>query len=352
MNRIKTMFLTACMLLLLSFCAPCSAAGQGFALHLLDVGQGLSVLVEADGHCLLYDGGGANASSFVVGYLKQQGISYLDYIVASHYDDDHINGIVGALHAFGCGTVLNPDYTPDTGIYRSYRSALQENGADIVFPAPGDAYALGDASIDVIGPSSYGHPVENNNCISLSIEYGNFRFLICGDLEAEGEEELANSIADLSCDLYVVDHHGSSSSSTFYFLDHVLPNYALLSCGAGNPYGHPGAETMGRLQSLGCELYRTDKQGTIIAYSDGGSLWFNVDPCTDWGSGSLPEESENPAAGGSGTVTYVCNTNTYKFHYDYCDSVNKMAEKNKRVTTESRESLIAQGFVPCKNCCP
>ncbi len=383
----KIKFFSLCVLLFFVCTVPVCASGSDFALHMLDVGQGLSVLAEADGHYLLYDGGGAGASSFVVSYLKRQGISDLDYIIVSHYDEDHLNGIVGALHVFGCGSVLSPDYIPDTAIYRSYVSAVQENGAPVTHPLPGDTFALGNASVEILGPSSYDNPSENNNCISLCIDYEGFRFLLCGDLEADGEADLVHSGADLSCDLYVVNHHGSASSSTFYFLDRVLPNYAFLSCGADNPYGHPAAETMERLQAMDCDLYRTDRQGTVIAYSNGSSLWFSTDPCTDFSSGDLSAvyalegqgadgneasgsadgsqhtdgANENEDAGGTdgsedagsaGSITYVCNTNTYKFHYEYCDSVAKMKEKNKKITTESRDSLIAQGYVPCKNCCP
>lgn len=356
MRSAKIRILVICILFLFAGALPVHADESGFELHLLDVGQGLSVLVKADGHYLLYDGGGPRASSYVVSYLKQQGVTDLDYIIISHYDDDHLNGVVGALHVFGCGEVLAPDYVPDTDIYTSYLSAVQEKGVAVTHPKQGDIYTLGDASIEIIGPSSYDNASENNNCISVRIDYCGFRFLICGDLEAEGEEDLVNTNTDLSCDLYVVNHHGSASSSSFYFLDHILPSYVLLSCGQENSYGHPAGEVMERLQSMDCELYRTDRQGTIIACSDGGSIWFNTEPCTDWSSrDSSPEnssESENAGASVSGDITYVCNINTHKFHYPYCDSVDKMKEKNKRVTSESRDALIAQGFEPCKNCCP
>lgn len=352
MRPARFRILVICILLFFGSAVRGHADEPGFELHLLDVGQGLSVLIRADGHSLLYDGGGARTSSFVVSYLKEQGITDLDYIVVSHYDDDHLNGIVGALHVFGCGAVLAPDYTADTDIYASYLSAVQENGTAVIHPEKGEVYTLGGASIEIAGPSSCSSASENNRCISVLIDYCGFRSLICGDLEAEGEEDLVDSNADLTCDLYVVNHHGSASSSTYYFLNHVLPSCALLSCGQKNPYGHPAAEVMERLQSMNCELYRTDRQGTIVACSDGSSVWFNTEPCTDWSSGDSSSESEGAEAGAPGGITYVCNINTYKFHYAYCDSVDKMKEKNKRITSESRDVLIAQGFEPCKNCCP
>ena len=93
---------------------PVSArAEQPFELHLLDVGQGQSVLIEADEQYMLIDGGGRKTSSFVVSYLKQQGIDHFDLIALSHYDEDHMSGEIGALSVFSVGTVLLPSYEGD-----------------------------------------------------------------------------------------------------------------------------------------------------------------------------------------------------------------------------------------------
>ncbi len=392
---------------------PVFAKNTGFSFHMLDVGQGLSILVEADGHALLYDGGGGDASSFVVRYLKDEGISDLDYIVASHYDEDHLSGLVGALYAFGCGTVLAPDYVADTQIYASFQDALLQNGADVATPKQGETYSLGDAVVEVIGPAYFSHESENDDSICLCVDYHGIRFLLCGDLEAAGEGELVDSGADLSCDVYVANHHGSASSSSADFLAKALPDAVFLSCGAGNSYGHPGGETMELLQSMGCDLYRTDLQGTVVAYSDGDSLWFSAEPCADWRSGDdllsesvaeggsagdvaeesaaiqdgsagdvaeesaaiqdgsagdVAEESVSIQDGSAGDaaekiagapqgalaaeVTYICNVNTGKFHYPDCKSVKQMKETNKKYATETSEELISQGYVPCKNCNP
>ena len=94
-------------------------------IHVLDVGQGLSVLVESQGHYMLYDGGDRTKSSYVVSYLQGQGISSLDYVIASHYDSDHLNGVVGALNVFPAGQVFSPDYTADTRVYNSFQSILK-----------------------------------------------------------------------------------------------------------------------------------------------------------------------------------------------------------------------------------
>lgn len=325
-----------------------------FELHMLDVDQGMSVLIKADGHYLLYDGGDAATSSFVVSYLEQQGVRKLDYIVASHYDADHISGLVGALHVFDCDVVLAPDYEADTKIYQSYLSAVENNGAQIIYPVQGDTYTLGEAEIKIVGPYTYTYTGENDRCVSIQISYGNTKYLICGDAEAQAESDMVNSGAELRANLYVVNHHGSASSSSFYFMNQVRPDYALISCSGDNSYGHPAQETLERLQQMDCDIFRTDKQGTIIAYSDGGSIWFNQEAFQD-----QPTGVKNAPSGfiqyddmQESEYAYVCNVNSNKFHHSYCDSVNKMSEKNKKYTNESRDELIQQGYDPCQNCNP
>ena len=99
-SYIRYIFISGLLFLwIILFSIPAGAA-QPFELHLLDVGQGQSVLIEADGHYMLIDGGGRSSSSFVVSYLKQQGIDHLDLIAVSHYDEDHMSGLIGALSVF------------------------------------------------------------------------------------------------------------------------------------------------------------------------------------------------------------------------------------------------------------
>lgn len=290
-NRIAAM-LTAVLLLSLLLCsaAPVGAADASFELHLLNVGQGLGVLVKADGHALLYDGGPQEEQDNVVETLKNLGVSSLDYIVVSHYDSDHLNGSVAALKNFGCTTVLSPDYTVDDYIYELYQKALQANGANVIHPSQGDQYTLGNAQITVVGPSSYDAEKENNRCVAIHIQYGSTSYLLCGDAQEEEEEDIVDFGGDLRSDVYVINHHGSASSSKYYLLDAVQPMYAMLSCAKDNTYGHPAKSAMKRIKSMGTSLFRTDEQGEIIAYSDGSNLWFNQDPCDDF-SYRIPQYS-------------------------------------------------------------
>ena len=344
------------------FCFNVRAA-QPFELHLLDVGQGQSVLIEADGHYMLIDGGGRSSSSFVVSYLKQLGIESFDLIGLSHYDEDHMSGLIGVLSVFPDVQVLLPSYVGEGELYQSFATAAVSNGAAILHPKVGDFFSLGNANVEVIGPVRSDYAVDNDRSLAFRITYGNVNALICGDAEETAETDMVNSGRGISADIYVVNHHGSRTSTTESFLDSAMPSYALISCGQGNSYGHPTAEVLQRLQERGIHMYRTDLQGTVVLYSDGSTIWSDKEPCQDWIPGITEEQTRTmPVEDGSSQegdsvesneeILYVCNKNTMKFHYPSCDSVKQMNERNRMNTNLSREELIAQGYQPCGNCRP
>lgn len=345
--------------------------------HVLDVGQGLSVLVESQGHSMLYDGGDRDKSSFVVSYLKQQGITNLDYMIASHYDADHINGLVGALNTAKVKQVFAPNYTTDTKVYNSLQNTIASKSIPKEQPAVGSSFTLGDATFQILAPSGSSYSDANDYSIAIRITDGDTSFLITGDAEAKSEAEICSTGLPLDSDVYVMGHHGSGTSTSWELLQKAVPEYAVLSCGTGNSYGHPHIESMEKLQTMGIELLRTDKQGTIIASTDGTSISWNVSPCNDYTPGdkddkpAQPQQSEASSAGtadssatlaagadtsaarsDSVSTEYILNTSTKKIHYPNCRSVAQMSEKNKKTTTESKEALLSKGYTPCGNCRP
>ena len=353
-------------------------AEEEFELHVLDVGQGQSVMIQADEHYILIDGGGRSTSSYVVSYLKQQGIEALDCIVLSHYEEDHMGGIIGVLSVFPCSVFLAPPYAGTGDLYQSLAVSTLSNGCGILHPEPGFEFSLGDAVFRVIGPQRTDYTTDNDLSLCVTIQYGVVRAIICGDAQHDSETDLVNSDENLKADIYVVNHHGSSTSSMDAFLEQVSPRYAIISCGKDNGYGHPSMETIQRLQNLNITMFRTDLQGEIIAYSDGADIWFNEEPCEDWSAGdgiitftppaeetgevndisrfheADPEIDENTEANAEQEqeFQYVCNTNTKKFHKPNCSSVSQMKETNRLYTSLSREELIAEGYKPCGSCKP
>lgn len=366
-HTVKRFFLFLITVQILLYGIPLKAeenGQEGFSLTMLDVGEGLSVLVQADGEYMLYDGGGRDASSYVVSSLSSRGISELDYMVASHYDEDHISGLVGVLHTAQVDTTVVPDYQADTSIYTSFEKAVASAGTTVIYPAPGDTFSLGSAQCQVLSPASWDNEYENNNSIVIRITYGDFSCLLTGDAEMEAEDEMISSGWILDSDILVVGHHGSAYSTTEDFLDAVSPSYAFISTGEGNRYGFPSKQVMTELKERGIEMWRTDKQGEVSAFYDGSYVRFSSEPCSDWSDGESPapeQAAENSGSGNSGpvsdtgsgnTITYVLNTNTMKFHYPDCPSAGKISDKNRQDSNASREELLAEGYSPCGNCNP
>lgn len=310
-------------------------------IHVLDVGQGLSVLVESQGEYMLYDGGDSNKSSYVVSYLQQQGVSDLDYVIASHYDSDHLNGVVGALNVFSTSQVYSPDYTASTKVFQSFETVIANKGIPKSQPAVGMTFSLGDATIQVLSPSSSGYNDVNDYSIAIRIQDGNKSFLITGDAEAQSESEMVKTGLVLDSDVYVVGHHGSGTSTSWDLLQQSTPEYAIISCGAGNSYGHPHIETMEKLQAMEIEVYRTDKQGTIIASTDGNSLSWNTSPCNDYSPGNendKPAQPQTTVNAGNQTSTNQIAASTV-----YWTPGGKSYHNNRNCSTLKRSKTILEG---------
>lgn len=171
------------------------AADAPFSLTMLDVGQGLSVLIKADGEYLLYDGGGRGASSYVVAYLQQHSVTELAWLAASHYDEDHISGLVGVLYTTPVEQALMPDYTTVTQIYQSLQNVLKEKSVPVIYPVQGDTFSLGGAEIQVVGPQNYDYDSDNDKSLCLRICYGDFSCLLTGDAEQDAEHDMVASLA-------------------------------------------------------------------------------------------------------------------------------------------------------------
>lgn len=253
------------------------AAGD-MAVHFLDVGQGLSILVQSGGQNLLYDGGDRSASSFVVSYLREQQVSTIDYLIASHYDEDHLSGLIGCLSAYSVNTVIGPDYDHDSALYTSFLDVVKEKGLSVEHPSVGTEYAFGTGAFTILAPEEIRENDSNDNSVVIRLTNGENAFLFTGDAEYTSEARMVDGGLELSCDVLSVGHHGSASSTSWDFLAATVPEYAVISCGEGNVYGHPDEETLEKLEAMEIPLFRTDKQGTVIGVSNGDEITWNVSP--------------------------------------------------------------------------
>ena len=256
--------------------APEVPEGSSFAVHFIDVGQADSALVACDGQYMLIDGGNAEDSDLIYAYLKEQEVSHLDYLVATHLHEDHIGGLSAAPYAATVGTALAPETDGTTKVFKNLVKSLASRDVELTVPAAGDTFSLGSAQVTVLGPVK-AYDDTNNTSLVLSVSYGETTFLFTGDMEYEAEIDLVESGANLSADVLKVGHHGSSSSTGYRFLREVIPTYAVISVGDGNSYGHPTEAVLSRLSDAGVAVYRTDLNGDIIVRSDGTNLTFETE---------------------------------------------------------------------------
>ena len=334
--------------------APDTSKPEGtLEVHYIDVGQGDATLIKCGSHAMLIDGGNNNKGTTVQLYLKKQGVESLDYVIGTHPDADHIGGLDVIVYKYNCDTVIMPDYEKDTKTYQELVDVIHDKNMKITYPVVGEQYALGEAKFTIIAPNSNSSGGNANDySVAILLEYGKNRFLFTGDAEGASEAEMLTNGIDISADVYKVAHHGSRSASTQEFLNAVHPKYAVISCGEGNSYGHPHAEVLNRLRSMGVEVFRTDEQGSIIASSDGENINWNCSATDSWQSGEQTESDRENADNVTEQTTYVLNTNTKKFHRETCGSVSQIKEENFQKVQMSREELEQSGYSPCKNCNP
>jgi competence protein ComEC len=246
----------------------------------IDVGQGESLLLGLpDGAAALVDAGGVadfrgSASAFDVGeevvspYLWSRSIRGLRALVLTHPDADHVGGAGAILRNFavdelwlGRGTFAL-DY--DELIHEA-----RNHGVEVVWVGAGDVRSLGGAEIEVLNPGASAPLERNDLSLALLAGYGRHELLLTGDLESAGEALLTKRLRGVDGEVLKVGHHGSRSSSTMRLLETFRPEFAVISSGTDNLYGHPHAEALARLKQAHARVLRTDERGITTILTDG-----------------------------------------------------------------------------------
>lgn len=313
---------------------------SSFSVRFIDVGQADSALVCCDGRNMLIDGGNVADSDIIYSVLKKENIEKLDIVVGTHAHEDHIGGLSAAYRASEVALTLCPvkDYSSDAfGAFAKSASAF----GGITVPSVNDEYTLGSAKIKILGVNCGDET--NDTSIVLKITYGKTTFLFTGDAERETENAIIDSGADLSSTVLKVGHHGSESSSSYLFLRNIMPEYAVISVGKDNSYGHPSDAVLSRLRDAGVTVYRTDLMGDILCESDGENITFTV---------SKNEDAVSFAQNESKKEEYIGNKNSKKFHLPSCSGASSIASDNRYYYTGTREGILSLGYSPCGICKP
>ena len=255
----------------------------------IDVGQGSSALMELPGGpCILVDGGGFYDNRFDVGawvvgpFLWKRKIATVEILVLSHPNSDHLNGLLFIARHFNVREVwMNQEYVPNKQ-YQDFLDIISQKNIRIV----GLEEVLTPKTINGVRFQVLYPPEDflerktedswrtlNNNCLVLKVLFDKVSFLLTGDIEAEAEKELTSlACTTLKSNVLLVPHHGSRGSSTPEFLRCVDPDMGVISSGWKNIFGFPHQKTLDRYQALGCQIFRTDRQGAITITTDGTQL--------------------------------------------------------------------------------
>jgi competence protein ComEC len=290
----KAVLLAGVLLFLAVFSWEHSQAASDLTVTAIDVGQGDSILIESSsGRNVLIDGGGKQeiggsklpskedmtGRSIVVPFLRKKGINELDLVVLTHPHDDHVGGLPYVLEKMKVDMVLDSGQAHTSRGYIKFLRLIEKNKIVYKIARAGQVIDLG-AGVKgyILHPSdpliSGTESDLNNNSVVIRLVYGKTSFLLMGDTAFEGEERVMSFGRSLKSDVLKVGHHGSRTSTSNEFLDAVSPQYAVISVGAKNKFGHPTKETLGRLADHGIKVFRTDLSGAIVLKSDGNSVWL------------------------------------------------------------------------------
>jgi competence protein ComEC len=282
---------------------PLSAVRPDGKLHIdfLDVGQGDSALLTMpDGTTLLVDGGGRpNINAYInqsnaddadpvferdtrsIGegvvsqFLWSRGMDGVDYVLATHADADHIDGLSDVARNFRVRGAMVARTPGDDAEYVRFAATMKETGVPVSKIGAGDVLRFGDVSAQVLWPPpsrDENAPSGNNDSVVLLIRYGDKNLLLTGDIEKQGEAAVLREGIGLGSDLVKVAHHGSRTSSVGAFISAAHPSLAIISVGRTSMFGHPNKDVVERWRASGAEVMTTGQRGTISVVTDGHGL--------------------------------------------------------------------------------
>ena len=258
--------------------APAPAASaEMLQVLVIDVGQGDSILLSLEsGETMLIDAGTKQSASAVLAALESHGTEKIDILIATHPHADHIGGMSDVIAQYDIGRIYLPDMPGTSKTYQNLINLIDERGIEVVEAYAGLEFAFGPALCTIVSPQKDANKDANNESVVIFLDYGDTDFLFTGDMETFAEDAVLEAGYDIDAHVLKVAHHGSRSSSSEAFLRAVSPEYAVISCGEGNKYGHPHKEILQLLEYFGIITFRTDLSGDILFIADGEQLEYRL----------------------------------------------------------------------------
>lgn len=236
-------------------------------LHVINVGQGSSTLIQKGNEAILIDAGESDYGQYVSDYINSCAVDSLKYVVASHPHSDHIGGLPKVLGNFEVQELLMPEidekYLPTTKVYERLLDTIIDEDITASYCEVGDVYTLDGIKMQILGPVKQTDNLNNMSAI-CRISVGETDIMVLGDAEKQELNSVYSYGGSFESEILIMGHHGSRISIHEKFLAEVDPLEAVISCGKNNSYGHPHTETIDYLMRNDIEYWRTDYSGDIV----------------------------------------------------------------------------------------
>lgn len=242
----------------------------------LDAGQGDAIFIESpSGNQVLVDGGPDRSILRQLSKVMPFYDRSIDMLLVSNPDKDHFAGFLDILRSYKIGMVMEPGTVGASAEYKTFEGLIEEEPAPRFLARRGQVIDLGGgAFLEILFPDRDVSGVDvNDGSIVAKLSYGATSFLLTGDAPQNIEEYLARLDGKrLDVDVLKVGHHGSRTSTGETLVGFASPEYAVISAGRDNKYGHPHQEILDRLKQFEAETLGTYEKGTIVMESDGDSV--------------------------------------------------------------------------------
>lgn len=245
-------------------------ANANVTIKFIDVGQGEAILIALPEKTVLIDAGPTGSAPKIAQVLQELGRDKIDYLVATHPDEDHIGGMADVISRTQIGTIYAPNKTNNTATYRKFLTAIQNNNLQITLAEAGTIIDQIDSyKLEILWPKKDANfPETNDYSIIIKLTVGNKTFLFTGDAPT-------SAILDSNpghIDVLKLSHHGSRTGTTEQLVRKLSPTYAVLSYAVDNSYGHPMQSVLNALHKHSVEVWGTGANGTITITCDGTNI--------------------------------------------------------------------------------